>query len=90
VPTSLTPSPIIRHATAVTQRRDQLALVLRLHAGKDRVVDRAAAQAPASCGSSDPVVTRPSVSMPAARATAATVAGPSPEMTLTFTPVRCR
>ena len=46
--------------------------------------------ADASAGSSAPVVTRPSVSIPAARATAATVAGPSPEMILTSTPARCR
>ena len=76
--TSLTPSPII--ATRRPPRRSastSCALLLRLHAREDRVVDRAAAQrARPSSGSSDPVVTRPSVSMPAARATAATVAGP--------------
>ena len=36
------------------------------------------------------MVTRPAVSMPAAVATAATVVGPSPEMTLTSTPSRSR
>ena len=64
---------------AAPQRGHELALVLGLHAREDGVVERAAAAAPtAPAGSSAPVVTRPSVSMPAARATAATVAGPSP------------
>ena len=51
--------------TAATQRRDQLALVLGLHAGEDGVVDRAAAQrARPPPVARHPVVTRPSVSMP--------------------------
>ena len=77
--TSLTPSPIIptrrpprrsaatswRLCSGCTRAKTALSIALRR-------------RAPASSGSSDPVVTRPSVSMPAARATAATVAGPSP------------
>ncbi len=90
--TSLTPSPIMpTRRPPRSQRGDQLALVLGLDAREDGVVDRALAQRRAPpAGSSAPVVTRPSVSMPAARATAATVAGPSPEMTLTSTPARWR
>ena len=90
--TSLTPSPIMPDApAAASQRRHELALVLGLDAREDGVVDRAASQ---RAGLLRELGARSSRARrcrcPAARATAATVAGPSPEMILTSTPARCR